>query len=135
MADRVACPWLIQRFIAGRPEDGIALVKKAMRLSPFYPAWYLSALGHGYRLTRRYDEALQVYRMDLERRPDSVLSRAALAIVYAELGREAEAHAQVTEILGLDPGYSVQRWAQGSLYRDRVLVDQGVEALRRSGLP
>ena len=30
---------------SGRPEESIGLIKKAMRLSPVYPPWYLNVSG------------------------------------------------------------------------------------------
>ncbi|NIP52997.1 MAG: tetratricopeptide repeat protein, partial [Gammaproteobacteria bacterium] len=44
---------------AGRPKESIGLVKKAMRLNPIYPAFYLWELGHAYFLTGRYEEAIE----------------------------------------------------------------------------
>jgi tetratricopeptide (TPR) repeat protein len=54
MKAAVAVPFMY----SGRPEEAIELVKKAMRLSPYYPAWYLAVLGHAYRLTGQYEEAI-----------------------------------------------------------------------------
>ena len=34
-------------FFAGRPEDALRVIEQAMRLNPYYPAWYLQALGMG----------------------------------------------------------------------------------------
>jgi adenylate cyclase len=50
----VAVPFMY----SGRPEEAIELVKKAMRLSPYYPAWYLAVLGIAYRITGQYEEAI-----------------------------------------------------------------------------
>ncbi|NIS70107.1 MAG: tetratricopeptide repeat protein, partial [Proteobacteria bacterium] len=33
---------------AGRPEEAIVHAKKAMRLDPYYPAWWLSQLAGPY---------------------------------------------------------------------------------------
>ena len=38
---------------AGRPEEAIGLVQKAMRLNPRYPFHYLWVLGRAYQLTGR----------------------------------------------------------------------------------
>jgi tetratricopeptide (TPR) repeat protein len=48
--------------IMGRFDDAIELVKKAMRLHPYYPAYYLRWLGEAYRMTGRYEDALTVYK-------------------------------------------------------------------------
>ena len=51
----------------GRFDDVIRLVKKAMRLHPYYPAYYLQWLGGAYRMTGRYEDALTVYNQLLDR--------------------------------------------------------------------
>ena len=36
--------------MSGRPADAVACMRKAMRLSPVYPAWYLNVLGFAHYL-------------------------------------------------------------------------------------
>ncbi len=55
---------------AGRPEEAIGLIEKAMRLNPHYPPFYLFFLGEAYRLTGRYEEAIAAYKRALTRNPD-----------------------------------------------------------------
>ena len=43
---------------AGRPEDALGLVEKAMRLNPHYPANNLFILGFAYSTMERYEEAM-----------------------------------------------------------------------------
>jgi tetratricopeptide (TPR) repeat protein len=52
---------------AGRFEEAITLAKKALRLTPYYPAWYLSILGRAYQLSGRHEEALAAYKLLLDR--------------------------------------------------------------------
>ena len=55
------CP--VARFdAAGRlanAEEAIGEITKAMRLAPFYPAFYLWTLGHAYYSTGRFEEAIK----------------------------------------------------------------------------
>ena len=51
----------------GRFDDAIELVKRAMRLHPYYPAYYLQWLGPAYPMTGRFEDALQVYKQLLDR--------------------------------------------------------------------
>jgi class 3 adenylate cyclase len=69
---------------AGRPEDAIGMVQKAMRLNPHYPAAYLTDLGHAYYLTRRYEEAMAALKRALIRAPDFLPTHAYLAAIYSE---------------------------------------------------
>jgi tetratricopeptide (TPR) repeat protein len=79
---------------AGRPEETIELTKKAMRLSPYYPDWYLGVSGTAYRLAGDYDEAIAAHDKRRERNPHSTMPYLGLALVYSEVGRDKEARAK-----------------------------------------
>ena len=53
---------------AGRPEEAIESMKKAMRLHPAYPAIYLVHKGHSLHYAGRYEEALSAYEQYVERK-------------------------------------------------------------------
>ena len=44
---------VIEAF-AGRPRDAIEAAQTAMRLNPYYPAWYLMPKAEAYRLDGNY---------------------------------------------------------------------------------
>src|SRR5262249_10939452 len=51
--------WLGNIFnFAGRPEEAIEVVQRAMRLNPHDPFFYLFNLGLAYRLIERHEEAI-----------------------------------------------------------------------------
>ena len=52
---------------AARPEEAIAHLKKAMRLEPYYPGFFLSSLALSYDQAGRYEEALSAHKRYLER--------------------------------------------------------------------
>jgi adenylate cyclase len=70
---------------AGRPEEAIGLLKKAMRLNPRYPYNYLSFLGMAYRWAGRNEEALATLQSALSRNPDYLAPHFHLAVLYSEL--------------------------------------------------
>ena len=69
-----------------------------MRLDPLYPGLQLFNLGHSYFLTERYDEAIDALKKSLDENPNFLLVRIYLAAIYADSGREEEAHAEAAEI-------------------------------------
>jgi adenylate cyclase len=120
---------------AGRPEESIELTKKAMRLSPIYPAWFLASLGTAYRLTGQYDEAIEALRGCLERNPEYVPSYIQLVIAYSQLNRLEEAQALVPEILKRRPKFSLKNFSKSLFYKDPAETERMLDALRKAGLP
>ena len=94
---------------SGRPEETIELVRKAMRLDPHHPMYYSWNIGHAYRLTGRFEEAIEAQRNALARNPDFLPSHAELAVNYGELGREKEQRAAVAECLRISPDITTVR--------------------------
>jgi adenylate cyclase len=120
---------------SGRPEEAIALFKKAIRLNPITPPWYLWGLGLSYFMLAHFDEAIAEFRKALNRAPDSQFSHMVLAATYSELGREEEARAAAAEVLRIDPTFSLEQWAKTHMYKNQADLDRFVEALRKAGLP
>ncbi len=127
--------------VVGRFDDAIELVKKAMRLHPYYPAYYLQWLGAAYRMTGRYEDALIVYKqlLDRSRKGEFSILRAHIymAEVYIELGREEEARTHAAEVLRISPKFSLERASKLSTYKykDPAHLERRLSALRKAGLP
>jgi len=119
----------------GRPEEAIVSLKRAIRLNPIPPGYYLFNLGQAYRMTERYEEAIVAYRKSLHLSPDSLFTHIALAATYALLGREEEAHAEAAEILRINPKFSVEHFAKTLPYKNQADTDRFFDALRKAGLP
>ena len=54
---------------AGRPQESIRKMKRAMRLSPYYPTWFLEELGFAYNDAEQPQAALAAWAKFLEREP------------------------------------------------------------------
>ena len=127
--------------LAGRPEEGLVPISKALRLSPYPPVWYLGVETDINYLTGQYEAAVASGRKVLDRTQVGVQARKAwkmLIASYVELGREAEARTEAEEYLVKDPDFSVQRfaeWTKKSGYMDQSSQDRYIEALRTAGLP
>ncbi len=119
---------------AGRPEEATDLLEKAMGLSPPYPVFYLFQLGHSYRLTGRYEDAIAIQKRILTYDPDFMDTHFELAILYSESGREEEARAEVSEFLRLWPKFSLETWRKRLPYKDQAVSERELTALRKAGL-
>jgi len=122
-------------FYSGRPVEAIELVKKAMRLSPYYPSWYLPILGLSYRLTGQYEEAISALEGWRDRKAKGMLPHIVLAFTYVEAGREEDAQASVAEALKQNPKASIKGYAATIPYKDPAEVERIKDSLRKAGLP
>ncbi len=117
-----------------RPEEGLGLIEKAMRLNPCYPVWYLERLGAAYRVVGRYEEAIVQMKRVVTLNPNNVPAHFVLALCSVELGRQAEAQAEAAETLRLNPNFSLELFKQSMPYKDQALLERTVAAARKAGL-
>ncbi len=124
--------WGVALAHLGRADEGIEVIKKAMRLSPHYPDWYLECLGTGYYHARRYEDAIAALNRMSRNNPNSSVY---LAASYAQSGREAEARAVATGILEAKPDFCLKRWAEKEAFKNQADLNHFVDGLRKAGLP
>jgi TolB-like protein/class 3 adenylate cyclase/Flp pilus assembly protein TadD len=130
--------WIL--LYSGRPEAAIPVIEKAIRLSPYNPAWNSYWLAEAYRLTGRYEELIPVAKETIERSAPSQLdSHMQLVYAYWRLGREKEARAHVEAMLKLVPNFSVAAakpiWSVAWPFKDSREIDRYFEVLRQAGVP
>jgi tetratricopeptide (TPR) repeat protein len=118
---------------AGRPEEVIGLMEKAMRLNPRYPAIYLFWLGNAHYQMGRYDEAIAALNSAVIRKPNHLPTHLFLAASYVELGQEEEAQAEVAEILRISPDYRSGSKSRAP-WKDQTVPKRIQAALRKAGL-
>jgi adenylate cyclase len=95
---------------AGRSQEAIDLIKKAHRLSPFPPPAFILNLGHAYRESKRYEEAIAEYKKCIKRTPNNISAYEGLSITYALAGRFEEAREAWSGVLKIDPKTSYKKW-------------------------
>jgi adenylate cyclase len=122
-----------------RYEEALVLIKKAMRLNPNYPSWYLFILGRIYLSAERYNEVIPVYKKYIELSPSDFWGYLHLIACYIHLNREKEAREAVAEVLRINPKLSLEFVAK-LIPPDRNQVQREkretyLEALRKAGLP
>ena len=72
--------WSLRR--AGRPEEAIPLIKKAIRLTPFGPSYLYHVFGYALRNAGRYEEAVSAFKKAIQVAPDNIAAHLGLALTY-----------------------------------------------------
>jgi len=123
---------------AGKLDMALPMAKIAMRLSPHIPSWYFAILGLTYYMTERYEESLSAYKQLLEQSQlgeiAPIWAHIGLISVYMQLERKEEAHAYTTELLRLDPNFSLN-WVKTIMpFKESSHLTHILSALRQAGL-
>jgi adenylate cyclase len=122
--------------LAGRGEEGLLHLDRAVRLSPQDPSmWmYLSYGALVYFSAGRYAEAVDWSQRSLQRKPDFPLAYRYLAASYAHLGRLDEAREALKEMLRIQPQFSLDSLKFILASADPSFVEPLIHGLRKAGL-
>ncbi len=118
----------------GRPQEAIPVLQKAIRLNPLGETGNFLQLGHCYRVTGRFEDAVSAYKKSLQRSPNNFFAHLGLVATYSMMGREQEARAEAAEVLRLNPKFSVDAYAKRMTLKDQSVIEDFINALRKAGL-
>jgi TolB-like protein/class 3 adenylate cyclase/Tfp pilus assembly protein PilF len=133
--------WTLGRsfLFIGQPDRGIPLLKKAMRLCPYYPWYFPYVLGRVYYHSRRYDDAIAIFEQIIEMCKERGCSlkwpNVQLAQVYAELGQYEKARSHMQIVLEHDHKFNLESRRKANPYKNSADNDREIEALRKAGAP
>jgi tetratricopeptide (TPR) repeat protein len=109
-----------------------------MRLSPYYPAFYLSPLARSYAFRGRYDEAIATSKQlyDRGRIGDYPEEWALihLAGLYVAVDKEDEARDLVAQALKINPSLSLAFFKQTQPFKNPAHMQRELAALKKTGL-
>ena len=117
---------------AGRPNEGLPLMKKAMRLNPYHPDWYWSVLWLAHFMAGQYEEALSI--LEKLSKPWAKVYRR-FAVTYAMLDRMDEAQAAMAKYRELEPQNTVEQAAATMPFKRPEDLERYLNALRKAGMP
>jgi len=127
-------------FLAGvlcfveRPEEAIPLVESAERLNPIPLPLQLQRMSLVYRLTGRYEKAIEAAKRIIRVEPNNQFAHVYLIASYIPLGREKEARAEAAELLRINPNFSVNHYIKRIPYKNQAESDRLADALYKAGL-
>ncbi len=116
---------------AGRPDEAIESLEKALRLNPFPPSHYLHNLGRAYRMTGRYEEAIVEFKEALQGAPGSMFATVELITTNSILGREEEARAAAAEFRRINPRFSLESFVKSLPFKNQTEIERLVDAVRQ----
>jgi len=115
---------------ACKHEEHYKQIKRAMRLSPIYPAWYLGDLGCSCFALGKYEEAATAFRECAEKSdqdsPYLLFAKVFLAVCLAESGHVTEAKYETEEVFNLDPNFQIDEWWQ-FIVKDQTVPNRAVK--------
>lgn len=121
-------------YYAGRPEEGLERIQKAMQLNPHHPYNYTFHLGQAYFILGRYEEAIEAFKKGLETNPASERLHVWLAAAYAQAGNIDEAKWEIEQVKTANPQFSLERIQRAFPFKDPADLEHFVSSLRKAGL-
>jgi adenylate cyclase len=121
---------------SGKPEEALAAIERAMRLSPFYPSWYLSVLALENHDAGRFEESIAANENLISRPQEGHVDLAylALSLAYSGLGDEHKAREAAQEVIRLRSDFSLEDLPRFYPYRDPATIERMARTLRSAGL-
>jgi len=122
-------------YYAGRPEEGLRRIKRAILLNPHHPYNYTFHLGQAYFVLQHYDAAIRAFQKGLESNPASERLHVWLAAAFAQAGQLDNAEWEADQVLALNPAFSTARMARSFPFRDPEDLGRFLNGLQKAGLP
>ena len=124
---------------AWKGDDALAVehAGRAIRLSPFDSLLYIPYIGLAYAhfAAARFDDAAVAAGRASQSNPQFTMPHALHAAALANLGRDADAMAEVGRLRELEPDLTVDTAIRSARYVDPATIADLGDALRRAGLP
>lgn len=124
--------WVLH--FAGRPQEGLVAMERAIDLNPNVPGAYRMVQGALRYELEEFAKAVQMLELAVEGNPNYQLARVFLAAAHAAAGHQEEANWQISEILMLNPDFSLADVERGAPFRDPIYRERFLQDLKRAGL-
>jgi len=125
----------------GKPQEGVVLLKRAMRLEPYYPAFFPNTLSLGLMVLGKNEEAEEIASAVLRSDPKAVSDRltalgrlAVINVFKGETEKAREYGRQILEARSYLTISIVRMYVFGS-FTDKEFVERYLDGLRQAGLP
>jgi tetratricopeptide (TPR) repeat protein len=111
----------------GKFKEAIGFIKKAIRIDPKHPGWYLEPLGWAYYFTGHHEENIAASKKLISLEPSNANAHALLGCALIAAGKPEEAVAIFEKALSMNPDRPV--WCSCQLSIARLGAGQPEEAI------
>lgn len=120
---------------AGEPNRAVNLVRKGMKLSPYYPDWYRWLLGRANRLAGHHGESITWLTTANRSGPESLVPLVELTVAHVEMDQIEKARRTARDVLRVNDKFSAKMWVAAICYSDPAIKERELQALIEAGLP
>jgi adenylate cyclase len=121
-------------YYAGRPEESVERLRRAMRLNPHHPFNYNFHLGQAYFTLKRYEDAIATLQEGVASNPASERLHIWLAASFALAGKLDDAQWEAEQVKVLNPQFSVSTIAKSYPFKNDKDRKHFIGGLRKAGL-
>jgi TolB-like protein/Tfp pilus assembly protein PilF len=131
------CFFGLAQCYRGNHEEALRLIGEAMRLSPFDPHLFFfdMALTMPHLLLGNYEAVVEISQRAIQLNPAFTSSYKGHLSALGHLGRKAEAARICSNLLVLEPGFTLRQARTRSPISSAADLDRYVEGLGRAGVP
>ncbi|MBT5666288.1 MAG: adenylate/guanylate cyclase domain-containing protein [Rhodospirillaceae bacterium] len=119
----------------GRAKEAIPLLKKAMRINPHYPFWYVYVLGQSQYCLTNFEAAIENFKSAVERNPTVAWPHKFLLASYGQLGLQDDADWEISELEALGQPPTIKNARETSPLQDPAYLKLYLDGLRKAGVP
>jgi adenylate cyclase len=119
---------------AGKSKEAIPVILKALRQEPIAPDIYVYQKALVYFQTGDCREAIATCEKGPWREQDNLTSHIIRAAVFGFCGREEEARKEGSEVIRINPKFSVEAFTRNLPYKNPSDRDRVVQGLRKAAL-
>jgi len=117
---------------AGSPQEGLAVITRAMKLNPLRPFFYVWTEGQSYYLQGNYEKAVQLFEHVITTNPQFSAAHKMLVATYIELGRKDDAEWAFEELLTISPEFRISTENIRVPYSKKAVRRRYIESLRQA---
>ena len=120
---------------AGRYDEAIPFLEKAIRLEPITPVNYLNNLAWAYASLAQYEKAIQLWNKAIEKNPDYLFAYQGLTVAHQLLGNRDRAKECAAEVLRIKPTMTIAKLQKGITAKNETDRARIINAYREAGIP